>query len=143
MHPEDECIRVLCMDCGRCIGRGDGDRDMGKPFLVREGNPADRVDYCMGAVEDNPPALFQGSSGPYVLDVTIVNCRSSLRLWNNNLMHRSDWGHSASMRSMAPRARPAISSGTVILGLSVTSASRTLRRSVFFMFTQTALSERG
>jgi len=50
---------------------------------------------------------------------------------------------SASIRSIAPRARSAIFSGTVIRGCSDTSASRTLTKSVFFMFLQIAACDNG
>ena len=58
-------------------------------------------------------------------------------------MYSGNHRYSASIRSIASRARTAVSFGTVILGLSVTSASRTCARVVFFMFTQTAFSESG
>ena len=57
VHPEDERIRVLCVDRGRHIGRSDGDRDMGKSFLVGTRYPEHRVYRRMCPVKDNP-AVF-------------------------------------------------------------------------------------
>ena len=57
---------------------------------------------------------------------------------NKMLIHGS-----ASIRSIAPRARAALSPGTVTRGVSAASESRTFPRSVFFMFRQIAVFTRG